>query len=98
MAKQIGPIRVTGTIQNLCFYKMDGKYYVRAKSSLDGKRVKRDPAFKRTMAYADLLARASKIAAAFYRKLPKEEKGLKIYRKLTGEVIRELKKIDSDKT
>jgi hypothetical protein len=97
MAKQIGPIRVTGTVQNLCFYKMEGKYYVRAKSSLNGKRVKKDKAFKQTMAYANLLARASKIAAAFYRKLTKEERGLKIYRELTGKVMQELKKIDSEK-
>ncbi len=92
MAKQTGLIRITGTIDNLCFYKMDGKYYVRTKSSLSGKRVKKDPAFKKTMTYARLLAKASQIASKMYKILPKEEKGIKVYRELTGAIMKELKK------
>jgi hypothetical protein len=38
MAKQAGDIFITGTIDDLCFYKMDGAYYVRLKSSLTGKK------------------------------------------------------------
>jgi len=45
VAKQIGATKITGTIQNICFYKMEGQYYARQKSSLTGKRVKKDPAF-----------------------------------------------------
>ena len=93
MAKQVGLKRITGTIDNLCFYKMEGNYFVRTKSSLDGRRVKKDVAFKETMVYADLLARASKIASKLYRTLPKEERSLKLYRELTGKVMKELKKI-----
>ena len=88
MAKQIGPFKVTGCYDNICFYKMDGQYYARSKSSLDGKRVKKDPAFRPTRWHANLLARSSKIAAAVYRGLPKE-KGL--FRKLTGQAMRLLK-------
>ncbi len=88
MAKQIGPFKITGCYDNICFYKMNGQYYARAKSSLDGKRVKKDPAFRETRWHSNLLARSSKIAAAVYRGLPKE-KGL--FRKLTGQAMRLLK-------
>lgn len=88
MANQTGTFHITGCIDNLCFYKMNGKYYVRMKSSLTGKRVKKDPRFKRTMQYAGLLANASKIASALYKELPKEEKGITVYRMLTGKAMK----------
>lgn len=70
---------------------MEGKFYVRQKSSLNGKRVKKDPAFARTMQYANLLGNASKIASAFYRKLNSELKERGLYKKLTGIVMQLLK-------
>lgn len=88
MAKQLGPFKLRECYDNVCFYKMDGQYYARAKSSLDRKRVKKDPAFWETRWHANLLARSSKIASAIYRTLPKE-KGL--FRKLTGQAMRLLK-------
>ena len=81
MAKQAGTYHITGCFDNLCFYEMEGKYYVRLKSSLTGKRVKKDPSFKRTMQYAALLGSASAIASAVYRALP-ESKGIALYRVL----------------
>jgi hypothetical protein len=92
MAKQAGNIKFTGTIDNICFYKMDGEYFVRRKSSLEGKRVKKDPVFKRTMQYAHLLAKASKIASGIYKNISKEDKSIKMYREIVGKVMRELKK------
>jgi hypothetical protein len=91
MAKLVGPIKFRGCYRNICFYKMEGKYYVRMKSSLDGKRVKRDPAFRLTMVYAALLGRASKIASAVYKTIPQEEKEKGLYRKLTGKAMLLLK-------
>ena len=77
MAKQIGPIRLRRTLQNLTFYQMKGKDYVRQKSSLDGKRVKTDPAYATTMKYAGWCGRASKLTPPLYYSLTKEErKGL----------------------
>jgi len=67
MPKQKGPVYYTGTHGDACFYKMDGQYYVRKKSSLSGKRVKQAPSFALTRVYADLLAQASRLAAAVYR-------------------------------
>jgi hypothetical protein len=91
MAKQAGPIKITGCYDNICFYKTGGMYYARMKSSLTGKRVKKDPAFRRTMAYAGLLGQASKIASTLYRNLPGEKKEKGFFKKLTGQVMRLLK-------
>jgi hypothetical protein len=91
MAKVCGPIKFTGCIDNTCFYKMGGEYYVRMKSSLSGKRVKKDPVFTLTMVYADLLARASKLASVIYKEFPDELKGKGMFKKLVGEVMHLLK-------
>lgn len=61
------------------------------KSSLSRKRVKTDPKFAVTMAYAGLLGKASKIASAFYRTLPKEQKIKGFYKQLTGKAMQWLK-------
>jgi hypothetical protein len=91
MAKQSGAHTITGTIDNLCFYQMEGKYYVRLKSSLTGKRVKKDPAFSNTMHYANLLAGASVIASSLYRQLNEQQKVKGLFRKITGEAMQLLK-------
>ncbi|HVI46984.1 MAG TPA: hypothetical protein VM802_19045 [Chitinophaga sp.] len=76
-----------GTIQHLCIYEMHGKYYIRLKSSLTGKRVKKDPAFRRTMENAGFLAAASKIASCVYRQLPPQYRKHVLYRQLTGKAL-----------
>ncbi|KAA2244436.1 hypothetical protein F0L74_00160 [Chitinophaga agrisoli] len=91
MAKQAGPVFITGTHNGISFYKMDGEYYARRKSSLSGKRVKKDPAFTLTMVYAGILGQASAIAAAVYRTLPPERKQHRLYRAMTGTANRLLK-------
>lgn len=80
------------TIGDICFYRLYEEYYVRTKSSLTGKRVKHDPAFKGTMKYAALLACASKIASVIYKRLPKEQKSRKKYQAMTGHAMQLLKK------
>lgn len=101
MAKQLGPLFFTGCMGDLCFYKLDGQYYVRMKSSLSGKRVKKDPRFRLTMLYAGLMAQASKIASAVYRSLPDDKREHALYRLLTGKALRLLKEgmgVDDVKT
>ncbi|GEP94797.1 hypothetical protein [Chitinophaga cymbidii] len=90
MAKQAGPVYYTGTIGMVCFYKMQGKYYARLKSSLTGRRVKKDPAFHRTMENAHILGEASRIAAAVYRSVAASEKSQALYRRMTGIAMRML--------
>jgi len=91
MAKQAGAIKINGTIGDICFYRLHEEHYARTKSSLSGKRVMRDPAFKETMKYAALLACASKIASVIYKRLPQEEKSRKKYQAMTGHAMRLLK-------
>lgn len=88
MPEQCGPLFMTGAIDDLCFYKMEGKYYLRMKSSLTGKRVKRDPAFRRTRENAAQLGQASKLASGVYRRLPAEQRKRAYYRQITGEALR----------
>ncbi|NII26004.1 hypothetical protein HB364_12990 [Pseudoflavitalea sp. X16] len=82
---------VTGTIGPICIYKMYGRYFLRSRSSLTGDRVKKDPAFRKTMQYAALLAKASRIGSAVYALVPAERKEHALYRKLTGEAMTWLK-------
>jgi hypothetical protein len=78
-----------GTKDGLVVYKRWGKYYVRTKSTLSGKRVKRSAAFKGTMESARLLGRASSIASKVYQQKP--DKVFKQFRTLTGIAMRHLK-------
>ena len=78
-----------GTHDGICVYTRWGKYYVRSKSSLSGRRVKSAPEFKKTMEYASLLAKASKIASGVYKTLP--QKNFQKYRELTGQAMKMLR-------
>ena len=91
MAKQAGDIFIEGTIDDLTYYKMYGKYYVRMKSSLTGKRFRKDKAFEGSRKSALLLGRASKIASLFYRNYPKEKKARGLFNEMTGRVRQWLK-------
>ncbi|HEU4555087.1 MAG TPA: hypothetical protein VFS25_19715 [Chitinophaga sp.] len=91
MGKQAGPHFITGTINNRCYYQMNGKYLVRAKSSLSRRRVKRSPAFRRTMQYAEWLAQASHMASRIYRVFEKQQRKVQVYRAMTGMAINLLK-------
>src|SRR4029078_11670848 len=89
MARLDHPLPFVGTKHGLVVYKMRGKYYVRTKSTLSGKRVKKSAAFKKTMEWANLLGTASKIASKIYSQL--KEKNHEHYRRLTGKVMKLLK-------
>lgn len=82
---------VTGTIDDFCIYKMHGRYFFRSRSSLTGERVKTDPAFHKTMHFAGMFARASRIGSSVYAALPGDCKQHPLYRKLTGEAMTWLK-------
>ncbi len=86
MAKQSGPLQITGTIGGITFYKMDGQFYARSKSSLDGRRVKKDPRFRRTMYEAGEFGKASKAARKVYWQMPEEKRKHGMYGRLTGKI------------
>lgn len=84
MAKQVGQLLIEGCIDGVCFYKLEGSYYARMKSSLTGKRVKNDPAFAGTMKSANLLGRASSLVSPVFQQLSKTERDRDLFRRLTG--------------
>lgn len=91
MARLRKPPPFYGTRHGICVYQMYGEDFVRKASSLTGERVKKDPAFTSTMAYAALLKKASWLASSVYAMLPGYRKKHSLYRKLTGAAMRLLK-------
>lgn len=87
MPELIGNIPFIGTVGRVCFYRVGKQIFIRTKSSLTGKRVKKDPAFHRTMENARLLGRAAKIASVVYKGLAKDFRQFWMYRAFTGEAI-----------
>lgn len=91
MAKYVAPFIIERTIRQLTFYRMDGKTYVRTKSSLTRRKVLYAPCFKNTRHYAGLMARASKIGSQVYKALPEYWRQGWLYRSFTGEAYTMLK-------
>jgi hypothetical protein len=85
MAHQCGPLFLECTWDSLTFYKMEGRYYARKKSSLTREKVLTHPAFIKTRIEADLLATASKIASSIYSDLPVNWRQFWMFRSFTGE-------------
>jgi hypothetical protein len=88
MARQAGPIYLTGTLDDITYYKMDGQYLARKKSSLTRKQFRTDPRFARSRNSAAQFGQASQLASRIYRLLPKEAKGKGAFGKLTRQVGR----------
>ena len=97
MGEQMGTHKLTGRVGAFVYYKSDGKYLVRAVSSLRGKQFKKDKRFRNTMMYAGLLARASKIGSAVYNAIPKDARMHTMYRAITGAAMKLLKNGTPDK-
>jgi hypothetical protein len=91
MAKQAGDFFITGTIDDLCFYKMDGVYYVRMKSSLTGKKFWKNNAFEGSRKSCERLAEGSRLASKVYRMIEEEKRVYKLYCFLKGKAILLLK-------
>lgn len=86
MGKQKNVI-VSGTFNNATWYVMNGIGYVRSKSKLTGKRVKKSPKFKKTMELAHKLGEASRLASTLYRAVEPKNKSIRLFRLITGMVI-----------
>jgi hypothetical protein len=88
MAKQVGPLFITGTIDGIIFYKLGEQYYIRSKGCYkSAKYMRRDPRLKRTMQKAAQFGQASDITKeVYYRHLPREVRKHGLFGKLTGRV------------
>jgi hypothetical protein len=91
MARLTSTPEFIGTFGPITIYFMFGQYYIRSRSSLTGKRVKNDPAFYKTMQYAELMAKGSPIASKVYALVPLQHRKKDLCRKITGEAMTWLK-------
>jgi hypothetical protein len=92
MAEVFAPFRIERTICNLTFYMMDGRNFVREKSSLTKRKVLYSPQFKNTRHFAGLMGIASKIGSHVYSALPAYWRQGWMFRSFTGEAYSMLKK------
>jgi hypothetical protein len=88
MAKQVGPLFITGTIDGIIFYKLGDQYYIRSKGCYkSAKYMRKDPRLQRTMQKANQFGVASKLVKeVYYRHLPREVRRQGLFGKLTGMV------------
>ena len=70
IAKQVGMLPVSGSIGNRTYYRINGKQFVRKKSSLNKERVELDPAFANSRKASALFGEAARLASAIYQTLP----------------------------
>ena len=91
MAEVFAPFNINRTIRNLTFYSMEGRNFVRKKSSLTRRKVLHSPQFKNTRHFAALMAKASKIGSLVFNALPQYWRQGWMYRSFTGEAFKMLK-------
>ncbi len=91
MAKQAGAIFIEGTIDDLCFYKMDGRYYVRMKSSLSSKKFWKDKAFEGSRKSCSRFAEGNQLASRLYRMVEEEKRVYSLFCFLKKKAIALLK-------
>jgi hypothetical protein len=85
MANLKNALRLSGKKANLCFYELNGKPYVRSKSSLSRERVLKSKTFAKTREYASAMAVAAQIGSVVYKGLPIDIRDRALYRAITGE-------------
>jgi hypothetical protein len=91
MAKQSGEVFIEATIDDLTFYKMDGLYYVRMKSSLSSKQFWKGKAFERSRESCKRFSEGNKLASRLYRIVEEEKRNYKLFCFLKKRAIQLLK-------
>ena len=91
MAEVFAPFPIQRTMCNLTFYMIEGRNFVRTKSSLTRRKVLYSAQFKNTRHFAGLMAKASKIGSQVYNALPEYWRQGWMYRSFTGEAYTMLK-------
>ena len=74
MAKQIGDIMITGTIDSITFYRMEGKFYARKKSALSRKKFLRADCFEGSRRSAARFSEGNRLASRAYRTVDKDKR------------------------
>jgi hypothetical protein len=90
MARPQGTIYDSGTIDGMTFYRMEGKYYTRRKTSLSKERVLTNKAFERSRTAARVFGEASKLASEEHGMLTREQRKHGLIGKLSRAANRRL--------
>ncbi len=91
MAYQCGTIRFTGTIHGATYYKMNGEFHVRSKSSLTSKKFWKHSAFEGSRRSCKRFAQGNKLASKVYRSLPKERRLYSLFCQLKTAAVHYIK-------
>ncbi len=91
MARQISDTIITGTFDNLVFYRMDGKGYVHSKSSLTGKQFKKQQRFANSRKSASRFGMGNTLASAVNKSIPAAERKHSVFIQLRSAAIALLK-------
>jgi hypothetical protein len=79
MAKQAGDFFIEGTIDELTYYKMYGRYYVRRKSSLTKKKFHKSKSFERSRESCQRFSEGNRLASRLYRRIKKEKREYSLF-------------------
>jgi hypothetical protein len=74
MATQAGAILFEGTIGNITGYRMNGRHYLKSKSSLSRKQILKKDCFSNTRRNAKWFGEAQTIAKQIYHELPPDKR------------------------
>jgi hypothetical protein len=74
MATQTGIVLFEGTIGNITGYRMNGKHYLKAKSSLSRRQILKKDCFSNTRRNAKWFGEAQSIAKQIYHELPPDKR------------------------
>lgn len=94
MARQLNGF-IEGTIDELLFYKMEGEYFVRMKSSLTGKRFARDKCFEGSRRSCSRFGLGNRVASFVFNLVTQEKRTTQLFPFLRRKAIELLKQ---DKT
>ena len=84
---------MTGTIDisDLTLYRMNGEFYARTKSTLTGKRFRKDKVFEGSRRSAERFKRGNELASQVYQSMGEEKRFYKLFCRLKREAILFLK-------
>ena len=74
MAKIIGGIKIKGTVDNVCFYKMDGQYYVRMKPGPERKAFLKNGRYAPQREASVRMNKGNKIASLIYNQMARDKR------------------------
>ncbi len=89
MARQVGT-KITGTLDELTFYQINGNFYVRKKPQLNRKKYLHHPSYKKLRDNNNIFKKAVRITSYLHGLLPAEERRFGAFAKITGWVIKRL--------